>query len=281
MRKSSFCLLVLIMLFPALAFSQKPKWVNNTPCELNSTYRFVEVVSAGTSIESARMSALHQLALNEKIASAAQVGISSGTLTTIEDVYTEQGVTGKQTDKSYINVTVDDEEYTLQAVLVDEYVSGMISNMVQLHSLYMVAVCDNPVFDRAHITTSYGAAPVLMSIIPGCGQWYKGSKAKGSVFFIAEALAIGGVLYTDNVRASYISKMYSQPYQAHQYKTLADNFSLARNCCIGAAAAIYIYNLIDAFVAPGAKRVVIGSNDFKVSPMVSQGFGGLSLSYNF
>lgn len=281
MRKDFLILVMLLIFLPTLAIAQKPKWVGNTPREHNPTYRFVEVVSAGTSVEAARMTALHQMALNDKIASAAKVGISSGTLTTIEDVYTEQGVTGKQTDKSYINVTVDDEEYTLQAMLVDEYVAGFVSGMVQLHSLYMVAVCDNPIFDRAHITTSYGFEPMLYSAIPGLGQMYKGSVLKGIALFAAEAVAIGGVIYTENARASYLSKMYSQPYQAHQYKTLVDNYAMARNCCIGAAAVVYIYNLIDALVAPGARRVEVHPRNLTIAPTASQGYSGLSLSYNF
>lgn len=274
-------IVTMLMLLPTLAFAQKPKWVNNTPCEYNPSYRFVEVISSGGTVESARMAALHQLALNDKIASAAKVGISSGTLTTIEDVYTELGVTGRQTDKSYINVTVDDEEYTLQAMLVDEYVAGTRYGMVQLHSLYMVAVCDNPVFDCVDITTSYGAMPMLLSVIPGMGQMYKGSTVKGIALFAVEAAAIGGLIYTENVRASYMSKMYSHPYQAHQYKALADNFTMARNCCVGAAAAVYIYNLIDALVAPGARRIVVKPHNLGIAPMLSQDGGGLSLSYSF
>lgn len=280
MKKGTF-IMVLCVLLPILAFAQKPKWVGNTPHERNLTYRFVEVVSLGSSIESARMSALHQLTLNEKIASAAKVGISSGTLTTIEDVYTEHGVTGKQTDKSYINVTVNDEEYTLQAVLVDEYVVNKSFGKVQLHSLYMVAVCDNPIFDRTYITTAYGVVPMFMSVIPGAGQWYKGNKTKGLAFFAAEAVALGCLIYTENARSNYISMMYSHPYQAYQYKTLADNYGMARNCCVGVAAAVYLYNLIDALVAPGARRVEVNSRNLKVSPIASHDFSGFMLSYNF
>lgn len=270
MRKVHLTILALLMLVPTLAFAQKPKWVNNTPRELNSTYRFVEVVSTGSSIESARMSRLHQLALNEKVASAAKVAISSGTLTTIEDVYTEQGVTGKQTDKSFINVKVDDEEYTLQARLVDEYLSGMEHGMVQLHSLYMVAVCDNPIFDHAGLSTSYGVTPLLMSIVPGAGQWYKGSKAKGAMFLGGTAALAGSMVYCQS-RITNSRNLAAQTYNPEHlriYSRRISNFSTARNVCIGAAAALYVWNLVDAVVAPGARRIV-------VRPAMN--FGGYSL----
>ena len=75
--------------------------------------------------------------------------------------------------------------------------------------------------------------------------------------------------------------MYSQPYQAHQYKTLADNFALARNCCIGVATAIYVFNLIDALVAPGARRLVVKPCNLASTPVPFEDYVGLSLSYNF
>ncbi len=259
MKKVSFIILTLLMISPTLAFAQKPKWVNNTPRELNSTYRFVEVVSIGNTIESARIARLHQLALNEKIASAAQVSISSGTLTTIEDVYTEQGVTSKQTDKSHINVKVDDENYTLQARLVDEYLTDAEYGLKQLHSLYMVAVCDDPIFDNAHKSTSYGVAPLFMSIIPGAGQWYKGSKAKGAMFLGGTAALAGGMVYFQS-RITNSRNLAAQTYNPEHlriYSRRISNFSMARNVCIGATAALYIWNLVDAVAIPGARRIVV------------------------
>ena len=41
------------------------------------------------------------------------------------------------------------------------------------------------------------------------------------------------------------------------YSTKADHFATARNICIGAAAALYVYNLIDAIAAPGARRIAV------------------------
>ena len=41
------------------------------------------------------------------------------------------------------------------------------------------------------------------------------------------------------------------------YNTKADNCENIRNICIGGAAALYVYNLIDAIAANGAKRVII------------------------
>lgn len=110
---------------------------------------------------------------------------------------------------------------------------------------------------------------------------YKGSKGKGITILLAEAAAIGGIIFCENGRASYESKMLSQPQFIKTNKTKVDNFETARNCCIGAAAAIYVYNLIDAVVAPGAKRLSIEPNRVQLAPFATKDFGGFSLSYRF
>ena len=58
-----------------------------------------------------------------------------------------------------------------------------------------------------------------------------------------------------------------------------------RNFCIGAAAALYVYNLIDAIAAKGAKRVIVkptGRPSFSLVPTVMDNGGcGLVFAYRF
>ena len=51
--------------------------------------------------------------------------------------------------------------------------------------------------------------------------------------------------------------MKEQPRHAQTYNSKADNWESGRNICIGAAAALYVYNLIDAVAAKGARRVTV------------------------
>ena len=52
--------------------------------------------------------------------------------------------------------------------------------------------------------------------------------------------------------------------------------------CTGAAAALYVWNLIDAIVAPGARRVVIKpSMDFGGYTMENRGNVGVNASFTF
>ena len=76
--------------------------------------------------------------------------------------------------------------------------------------------------------------------------------------------------------------MKEQPKFFKTYNTKADNWENIRNVCIGAAAALYVYNLIDAIVSPGAKRTIVNKQEFPlVYPVTNKDFSGVSFSWNF
>jgi hypothetical protein len=63
---------------------------------------------------------------------------------------------------------------------------------------------------------------------------------------------------------------------------MADRMETGRNICIGAAGALYVYNLIDAIASPGAKRIVHGKNRrYAYTPVVTTGYTGIKLAINF
>ena len=276
-------LLVAILCIGSAAFAGKPKWIGNTPKEQNNTYRFVEVVSYGQSISSARMDAKKQLAQNEQLRRAVSVSVNSGNRQHID----QQIVNGNMVETINNNITIDTQisgkQYRLQAYPVDEYVERT-DGQVKLYSLYMVGITDRVVFDRTYLSSNYGAAPAAMSIIPGLGQFYKGSTVKG-VCMLAGVAACGvGAILCDNERADYKNKMKEQPQFAQSYNTKANNWETARNVCIGAAAAIWLYNIIDAAAAKGARRVIVkpaNGSSLAINPVVTPQSAGISLTYNF
>jgi len=283
MKKNSFLLLTFCLLALS-AVAQKPKWIGNTPKELNNSYKFIEVVSYGSTIEGARMDAKQQLALNEQLINAIRVNVESGMKT-----HEEENIVNGKSNATYheevdIKMSTTGETYKLQANKVDEYYAGREGGMVKLHTLFMVAVQDKPKFDRTYLSTNYGATPILMSVIPGLGQWYKGSKVKGICMFAAEAAALAGILICENQRSSYKKKIIQQPKFAQTYENKRSNYETGRNICIGAAAAIWIYNMIDAAVAKGARKVEVqrGSTvHAALVPMVTTDGAGISLAINF
>ena len=117
-----------------------------------------------------------------------------------------------------------------------------------------------PLYDNVTATRNYGARGLWRSmIIPGWGQIYKGSTAKGCTILGATALCAVGIVVADNQRTDYVKKI-SHTHDASlikTYRTKRDHWATGRNVCIGAVSALYIYNLIDALVAPGAERLVV------------------------
>ena len=115
-----------------------------------------------------------------------------------------------------------------------------------------------------------GCAAKLRLFVMRLWQFYKGSKAKGAMFLGGTAALAGGMVYCQS-RITNSRNLAAQTYNPEHlriYSRRISNFSTARNVCIGATAALYIWNLVDAVVAPGARRVV-------VRPAMN--FGGYSL----
>lgn len=280
-------LILILCNMPVLA--QKPAWINNTPKELNHTYKFIEIVSSGTTLESARNDAKDRLTDNQQLADGVRITRKTRELTNINKTRSNNGALQSDTQqKIFIDMTIDGEKYDLQANRIDEY-AKVKNGQIELHTLFQVATCDNPVFDNVYITEKYGFTPVAMSLIPGAGQMYKGSYLKGGCILGAEIISAVGIILCENQRADYSNKVIEQPRFAKEYNTKSNNWATGRNLCIGVAGAIYVYNLIDAAVSKGARRVKIkrsGSADFSYKPCilfdgVNRISAGLSLSYNF
>ena len=151
------------------------------------------------------------------------------------------------------------------------------------YMLFGVADTAQPDFDRLSFTRKYGARGLWRSmIIPGWGQLYKGSTVKGLCILGGEVLLATGIIVTERQRSSYVKKMKEQPRFYKTYNTKADNWQNVRNGIICAAAAVYVYNLVDAIVADGAKRTIVEKNTaFRLSPVVYNDGAGLSVVYEF
>ncbi len=274
------CFVALAAVFIAASvYAQKPKWVGNTPQEMNYTYKFIEIVSYGSTLEGARADALQRLAGDRLLNDG--VRISQNT-SQVKDKHKTQTLNRplQQTtyDHTVVTTYIENDPIELSALRIDEY-ETQEDGRVKLHTLFQVATCESPVFDNVYLTTKYGFS--ARAFVPGWTQMYKGSTGKGIAILAAEVAAIGGIIYTENERATYKSKMRSQPNFAKKYKAKADNFETARNCCIGAAAAIYIYNLIDAIVAPGARRVEVMPRNLDIAFVAEENFSGMTLRYTF
>lgn len=278
-------LILLLAIIPYDCFALRPKWVENTPNSLNDTYMFIQVVSYGNSVGTARMNAIHELALNKQLADAAIVNVESGLLSHSETDVDSKGNEKEKINESYdLKIDIKNQKYEVQAKKIDEYSERQADGEIKLYTLYMVALSDNPDYDKVYLTESYGATPALMSIIPGVGQWYKGSKAKGSIMFAAEAASLASVIICENQRSSHLKKANEQPKFAKEYSSKADNWENCRNVSIGVAAGVWVWSIVDAAVAKGARRVIVKQSNgqgLSIHPHFTLESAGVSLAYNF
>lgn len=261
----------------------RPQWVTRAVPESHSgTYIFVRAHGEGASLAGARQMAFVNMA--QKLEQ--ERGLTVNTSVLSKEKFTQ---TQSYTNSSYqqeITMEVTENGHRLEIVCreIDDYWEEVYGKY-SVDILYTVT--DKNAYggsydDQIKVTTSYGAAGFL-SIVPSVAQFYKGSVVKGSLILAGEVAAAGGILLCENTRAAYVKKMNEQPKYAAEYNSLADTWETGRNICIGAAAAIYVYNLIDAFTAKGAKRIVIkkGRASLTAVPYADQRSVGMGMRLRF
>ena len=294
MKKIAIVLLLAMFLCDAQASSAankserlKPKWVTHSlPESKSGTYIFARTYATGSSLASAKQMAF--VSLTHKLETERNITINT-TLEvreTLSQSITEHRDNTESQSRQEIVMDVVEKGRRLQIVCreVDDY--WVYRNGVyEVDVLYTVA--DKNVYggsynDSVVVTAKYPGAGFL-SIVPSVAQFYKGDNLKGGLILGGEVLAAGAILLCENNRASYIKKMYEQPKYAKEYNSLADRWETGRNISIGAAAAIYVYNLIDGFVAKGAKRVVVKKQkvQFSAAPYTDSQSVGMSLALKF
>ena len=261
----------------------KPKWITQTlPESQSGTYIFVRGHGEGATLSGAKQQAFVSMSQMLEI----ERGLTVNTSVQIcEQLSQTQSSTSTEFQQEIIlDVTEKGHQLKIVCREIDEYWEQSKGKIV-VDVLYTVAdknINGGSYDDRIIVTSKYGASGFL-SIIPSIGQFYKGSITKGSLILGGEILAAGGIILCENTRASYIKKMQEQPKYAAEYNSLADKWETGRNICIGAAAAIYIYNLIDAFATSGAKYVVVQGNKASLLavPYVDNHSVGIGLALKF
>ena len=262
---------ILVILTLAFAFTaeagngQKPQWVQKGEQSLNSmrstdAYEFKIVVSQGRSLANLKDNRLNALA--DYVGKQNQI-----TGKAVSEAMSEQ-TNGDYNEKETFRMVFKNEFSTdvFYATLVDDYWEQSKDGEYTYWALFAVSSKAVPTTsDRFSTSTSYGAAPVAMSVIPGVGQFYKGQKTKGLVMMGGAAVGAGAIVFCESHRAAYMSLAHSQPRFAQTYKTKADNFAIGRNVAIGATAALCVYSIIDAAVTPGVRRVKVTPTSLTVT----------------
>lgn len=279
-----FLLVLFILAMSLLAKAQNklpPKWVHQQVL-VGEKCDFILIHSEGeSSIRNARMASLTDL--RDKIAHTDVVSVNQTMTGKSQDVYSSDGTgisfSSKQEDESWIEINIEGLPTAIESRRIDEY-SRRKANGVDYYALIAVPEPGSKVdLSRLAPSSSYASDPATwgLSLIPGAAQMHKGAYAKGGVIMGSSVALAGGLIALESMRANHLAKI-DQTHSADVKKAYNDRASACatgRNICIGALAALYIYNIVDAIIAPGARRII-------VTPSVTpDGQYGMGVSYNF
>ncbi|MCM1151320.1 MAG: DUF5683 domain-containing protein [Alistipes sp.] len=269
----------------------RPRWIQKAPRPTNSTFAYEMLSATASSLDAAREKCLAELVVHS--------GLRSGVVA-ISDNRSEEHLSQVWTDgRLSEQIVYDSRTFTrLQGSAVQLHVENIAEYWVRDRSgnYYLTKLFAKselgrmPLFDRVESTTRYGARGLWRSaVIPGWGQFHKGANLKGGLILGGCAIVAAGIVFTENQRSDYVRRI-GQTRDIdllRSYRTKRDHFATARNICIGAAAALYLYNLIDAVAAPGARRLVVhrrpsGDRTYAFAPtLFPDGAAGIATSVNF
>lgn len=240
--------------------SPRPKWLNQLPTPTNSTFRYECHTVEAPTLEGARSMAINQAVGNSGMKNG--VVVMSETLSKRKlKQHWVNGVLNETYDIDTDHKTeIKDSPQSLYLNRVAEYWEYRNGRYYYTVAFAKSDLGTAPLFDNVVVTRNYGARGLWRSmIIPGWGQIYKGSTLKGCSILGATALCAVGITVAENQRADYVKKIKHTHDSSliKSYRTKRDHWATGRNVCIGACAALYVYNLIDALVAPGAERLVV------------------------
>lgn len=255
------CLVPLISMGQDLNYSDDEKafWVNGYFKEMQNSY--IEVVSAfDYDLEGARSKAANEVMKRRSLATGTEAKVS---------------IIGKE-----LNV-VSEHNLIVKSRIIDEYVIHTEKG----YTVYLlVQTAKNPEYQYESISISDEYKVGARAFIPGMAQIYKGSKFKGYTLIATQALSVAGIILCENQRAIYHNKSIEQPKFAQIYSSKASNWETGRNISIGVAVGIWIYNIVDAYVAKGKKRIVQSNDDLaklNIIPQITTEMKGVTFAYNF
>lgn len=272
MPQFKLLLIVCLLSFTAVSYGQYrsdnydsasdkivPKWLSRPPKSGNPDLSYTVVPVYTTNLSGAHLQALNELVRylprDWKI-------VSMEELETFNQIRNDNGhYTQDRTDTYTLNVKTEGKPVEISCKLVDSYWKRMSDGRYQVFFLYQVAAPgSNAVFEETVTTAMYGANGLWRSIIiPGWGQFHKSSYLKGGLVLGGTAVLVGGIVATETLRQDMIAAVNSthNVQERKYYADKVEQYALGRNICIGALGALYVYNIVDAIAAPGARRIVV------------------------
>lgn len=237
--------------------SQAPPWVSGKLPDANNRINFKIVMGEGESYEAAR-NASYSLLVNE-IAMEHGANISTSAENKINQTIDNGSIDLIQ--ELSATTIIEYDSFKVTVTKVDEY-SEIHQDMPQKRrfAVWQLYAVDSQNSSNIHLEYSnkYGAEAPFLSIIPGAGQFYKQQYVRGALLLGSEVLAVGSIVYFQN-RYNYDIKCSKETPILDleiEYNKMAQQQAMYRNIAIGAAAAIWVWNILDAAIAYGRPHYI-------------------------
>lgn len=255
-------LLLAVLCLPgnrANAQSMQPKWITSGLTDLESSY--VEVVSADAgSVDDARDKAAQTIVSRRNLAVGAEV-----------KVHVQNGAI----------TTSGDSKIIVAARILDEYAEELAAGRWRVYLL--VQTLKHPQYDFENVTVTDRYPFSARAFVPGMEQLHQGRKGMGIAFIATEVACVGGIIAAESLRANYVNLIPSthNARQRASYTSSANTWGNIRNGFIAAAAAVYVWNIIDAVTAKGARYVKVDGATLAMVPYATPQSAGLALNIDF
>lgn len=265
-RMNLLLVLIVISVLPLSAGNPlRPRWIGNPPSAGKNYYFVIAHNDASSSLDGARASSLRDLT----------AGVERTDAVRVKELYTDNSTQtfsggkiayGGQ-DSYNLELEVVGEAVPIKSRRVDEYWKTVRRGgipVLEYTALYAVERKGTAAdFSGISVTSSYGFNTMWRSfVIPGWGQLYKGDMLKGGAMIGGTAALVAGIIITENTRSDYVRFMHNthDANLIRSYQSQANHFTTARNICIGSLVALYVWNVVDALVAPGARYVTVSTS---------------------
>lgn len=228
-------LAILLVVVSAGAWAQ-PRWTYKTlPTPKNYTYRFERTVGTGATMNDARTQAIAQV--------FQQTSNRLG-----------QPVNAAEINRAVQrgdNFDVLSSTFNIKIINVDYYAEQQPDGSWHYHLLCEVAESANiePQFTTFHGNDD-AIATLQSAFIPGLGQINKGKKLPGAMILTGEIALVGAGTFCYLTAQNKLDVMHSDDVNYADYSKARDDYNRLRDASYviwGAAAGLYVFNLISAY----------------------------------
>jgi len=259
-------------------------WVNGIFPTAKNGFEYRVASGDAATLQDARLAALNDFLA--QVSSLAGVEVTSETLAKVTNTTEESNKTSswKETLDFQKTTLIKGKNINVAFVKVSEYYE-YTNRRYQLWELYEISTTSAGFKSYTpQYTEHYGIHGAWRSaVVPGFGQFHKGKIGKGVFFLTAEMATISGAAYCEMRRSNNLRKSQETTNLSiiKEYHSRADSWELYRNAAIGAAAGVYVWNVLDAALAKGKVRYAWIPNNIHLTTFAHNDICYYGVVFNF